>query len=166
MRNRSVFRLPGRYSPPRQNWLTGLSHMSIALKSMSGRLAPFSRPVLRRRMWKHHGRLLFSARTVSFTHLTESRTLSWRLGSAEAPGIFQRFQAWLVLLCSNSTATQCQQDTFTGKLMHSLQYKSASEHKSKKVFIIGSATSAHDIAAEHSNNGIGISAIFESLSWL
>jgi hypothetical protein len=39
--------------------------------------------------------------------------------------------------------------------MHSLQYKDASEHMSKRVFIIGCGTSAHDIATDHGNQEIG-----------
>lgn len=44
--------------------------------------------------------------------------------------------------------------------MHSMQFKNALEHKSKRVFIIGSATSAHDIAADHCAQGIGQSVLF------
>ncbi|KAG8220291.1 FAD/NAD(P)-binding domain-containing protein [Butyriboletus roseoflavus] len=47
-------------------------------------------------------------------------------------------------------------DTFSGKIMHSMQYRNALEHKSKRVFIIGSGTSAHDIAVDHCAAGIDV----------
>jgi len=47
-------------------------------------------------------------------------------------------------------------DTFSGKIIHSMQYRNALEHKSKRVFIIGSGTSAHDIAADHCAQGVDV----------
>ncbi|KAL5507063.1 hypothetical protein ACEPAH_6519 [Sanghuangporus vaninii] len=45
-------------------------------------------------------------------------------------------------------------EKFKGKLIHTAQYKTAKEHNGKKVVIIGSCTSGHDVAQDHGKRGI------------
>ncbi|GJE96848.1 NAD(P)/FAD-dependent oxidoreductase [Phanerochaete sordida] len=47
------------------------------------------------------------------------------------------------------------QEEFQGRLMHSTQYRSAKGLDAKKVVIMGACTSAHDIASDCVNHGIG-----------
>ncbi|KAG6815853.1 hypothetical protein H0H87_010744 [Tephrocybe sp. NHM501043] len=45
--------------------------------------------------------------------------------------------------------------TYTGETLHSSQYKRAADYRGKKVFVIGSGNSGHDIASDLARNDIG-----------
>ncbi|KAJ7113220.1 hypothetical protein C8R44DRAFT_741549 [Mycena epipterygia] len=47
-------------------------------------------------------------------------------------------------------------DRFKGQILHSTQHKRATDHAGKKVVIIGAGTSAHDIAVDYYNHGVGV----------
>ena len=46
-------------------------------------------------------------------------------------------------------------DEYQGQVLHSIFHDSARDHLGKKVFIVGAATSAHDIAADYAAHGVG-----------
>ncbi|KAH9484720.1 Indole-3-pyruvate monooxygenase YUCCA1 [Psilocybe cubensis] len=46
-------------------------------------------------------------------------------------------------------------DTFKGQILHSSQHKRALDHAGKKVIIVGACTSAHDIAVDYYDHGVG-----------
>ncbi|KZT00875.1 FAD/NAD-P-binding domain-containing protein [Laetiporus sulphureus 93-53] len=48
------------------------------------------------------------------------------------------------------------QEEFQGQILHSTQHKSARDHLGKKVVLIGSATSAHDVAADYVDHGVDV----------
>ncbi|EJD03237.1 FAD/NAD-binding domain-containing protein [Fomitiporia mediterranea MF3/22] len=48
---------------------------------------------------------------------------------------------------------------FKGKTIHTTQYKSAKEHDGKKVVVIGSCTSAHDVTHDHAKRGIDVTMV-------
>ncbi|KAF5392789.1 hypothetical protein D9757_000854 [Collybiopsis confluens] len=47
-------------------------------------------------------------------------------------------------------------ESFKGQILHSSEHKLASDHAGKKVVVIGSCTSAHDIASDYSLNGVDV----------
>ena len=47
------------------------------------------------------------------------------------------------------------QETFKGEVIHTSEFVSAKNNAGKKVVIIGSGTSAHDVAADHVENNVG-----------
>ncbi|KAF9534508.1 hypothetical protein CPB83DRAFT_844342 [Crepidotus variabilis] len=50
-------------------------------------------------------------------------------------------------------------DKFEGQMLHSMEHKSALDHVGKRVVVIGSGTSAHDISAEYVENGIDVTMV-------
>ncbi|TBU34305.1 FAD/NAD(P)-binding domain-containing protein [Dichomitus squalens] len=48
------------------------------------------------------------------------------------------------------------QEEYQGQVLHSTQHNSARDHLGKKVFIVGAATSAHDIAADYAEHGVDV----------
>ncbi|EPQ61348.1 flavin-containing monooxygenase, partial [Gloeophyllum trabeum ATCC 11539] len=57
-------------------------------------------------------------------------------------------------------------DQFKGRITHSAQHKSAKDHVGKKVVIVGSCTSAHDIAAEHAEHGVDVTMVQRSPTYI
>ncbi|PPQ75216.1 hypothetical protein CVT24_010175 [Panaeolus cyanescens] len=55
-------------------------------------------------------------------------------------------------------------DTFKGQILHSTQHKKASDHTGKKVVVVGSCTSAHDIATEYYSHNIDVTLFQRSSS--
>jgi len=47
------------------------------------------------------------------------------------------------------------QESFKGEVIHTSEFINAKNNAGKKVVIIGAATSAHDVAADHVLNGVG-----------
>ncbi|KAK0240273.1 hypothetical protein EDD85DRAFT_824912 [Armillaria nabsnona] len=47
-------------------------------------------------------------------------------------------------------------DKFRGQVLHSLQHGKAEDHIGKKVVVIGSCTSAHDICVDYYNHGVDV----------
>ncbi|KAL5534810.1 hypothetical protein ACEPAG_1274 [Sanghuangporus baumii] len=57
-------------------------------------------------------------------------------------------------------------DKFEGKMIHSSKYKTAREHKGKKVVIIGACTSGHDIAHDHYTHGVDVTIYQRSSTYI
>ncbi|CAK5275373.1 unnamed protein product [Mycena citricolor] len=57
-------------------------------------------------------------------------------------------------------------DTFKGQLLHSSQHKRASDHKGKKVVVIGACTSAHDICADYYKHDIDVTMYQRSSTYI
>ena len=55
----------------------------------------------------------------------------------------------------SSISTLQIQDEFEGEILHSTQYKSATDHIGKKVVVVGAGTSGHDISADCVEHGVG-----------
>ncbi|CCM06537.1 uncharacterized protein FIBRA_08811 [Fibroporia radiculosa] len=51
------------------------------------------------------------------------------------------------------------QEEFHGQILHSTQHRSARDHLGKKVIVVGSATSAHDIAADYVDHGVDVTLV-------
>lgn len=47
------------------------------------------------------------------------------------------------------------QESFEGEIIHTSKFTSAKNNSGKKVVIIGAGSSAHDVAADHVENGVG-----------
>ena len=47
------------------------------------------------------------------------------------------------------------QESFKGEIIHSSLFRNAKKNAGKKVLIIGAGVSAHDIAADHVEHGVG-----------
>ncbi|TFK35618.1 hypothetical protein BDQ12DRAFT_688042 [Crucibulum laeve] len=47
-------------------------------------------------------------------------------------------------------------DEFKGQIIHSTQHNKATDHLGKKIFVIGSGASAHDISVDYVNHGIDV----------
>ncbi|KAF8150950.1 hypothetical protein B0H34DRAFT_730728 [Crassisporium funariophilum] len=47
-------------------------------------------------------------------------------------------------------------DTFKGQILHSLQHDKAKDHTGKKVVVVGSCTSAHDISVDYADHNIDV----------
>ena len=47
------------------------------------------------------------------------------------------------------------QENFKGEILHTTEFVSANNNAGKKVVIIGTGTSAHDVAEDHVKNGVG-----------
>ncbi|KAF5359790.1 hypothetical protein D9756_003005 [Leucocoprinus leucothites] len=54
------------------------------------------------------------------------------------------------------TPTYPGMDKFKGQVLHSAQHKSAKDHLGKKVVLIGSCTSAHDLGVEYYDHGVDV----------
>jgi cation diffusion facilitator CzcD-associated flavoprotein CzcO len=52
------------------------------------------------------------------------------------------------------------QGEFSGKILHSSTHKTPQVHIGKKVAVIGSSTSSHDVCADLAKHGIGMSIFF------
>ncbi|KAK1217332.1 hypothetical protein PQX77_020013 [Marasmius sp. AFHP31] len=57
-------------------------------------------------------------------------------------------------------------DVFRGQILHSFQYKRASDHTGKKVVVIGACTSAHDIASDCYLNGVDVTMYQRSQTYI
>lgn len=49
----------------------------------------------------------------------------------------------------------CLQEEFEGEIIHSFQYTTAKKYAGKKVVVVGTATSGHDVAFDLANHGVG-----------
>ncbi|TFK70711.1 FAD/NAD(P)-binding domain-containing protein [Pluteus cervinus] len=57
-------------------------------------------------------------------------------------------------------------DKFEGKFLHSLQHRKAADHAGKKVVVIGSCTSAHDISEDYYRHGVDITMFQRSSTYI
>ncbi|KAF9007493.1 hypothetical protein BDQ17DRAFT_218727 [Cyathus striatus] len=57
-------------------------------------------------------------------------------------------------------------DTFKGKILHSLQHDKATDHAGKKIVVIGSCTSAHDICTDYYEHGIDVTMYQRSSTYV
>ncbi|KIM53187.1 hypothetical protein SCLCIDRAFT_1158567 [Scleroderma citrinum Foug A] len=51
------------------------------------------------------------------------------------------------------------QEEFKGQVLHSTQHKVAIDHRGKKVAVVGSCTSAHDICSDYADHGIDVTMV-------
>jgi cation diffusion facilitator CzcD-associated flavoprotein CzcO len=51
------------------------------------------------------------------------------------------------------------QDGFAGELLHSSAHKTAADHIGKKVVVVGSSTSSHDVCLDLAKHGVGASCL-------
>ncbi|KAF9078745.1 hypothetical protein BDP27DRAFT_1206778 [Rhodocollybia butyracea] len=58
------------------------------------------------------------------------------------------------------------QDSFKGQILHSSEHSLASDHQGKKVVVIGSCTSAHDIASDYYLNGVDVTMYQRSSTYI
>ena len=61
----------------------------------------------------------------------------------------------------NSPETQ---ESFKGEIIHTSEHTSARNNAGKKVVVIGAGVSAHDVAADHVENGVGEVVCHSSIS--
>ncbi|KAK6992953.1 flavin-containing monooxygenase [Favolaschia claudopus] len=57
-------------------------------------------------------------------------------------------------------------DKFKGQIIHSTQHKRATDHKGKKVVVVGACTSAHDIAVDYYEQGVDVTIYQRSSSYV
>ncbi|KAG2078548.1 FAD/NAD(P)-binding domain-containing protein [Suillus decipiens] len=58
------------------------------------------------------------------------------------------------------------QDDFHGQILHSSQHNLATDHSGKKVVVVGACTSAHDICADYVDNGVDVTMVQRSPSYI
>ncbi|KAI9573940.1 FAD/NAD(P)-binding domain-containing protein [Boletus coccyginus] len=58
------------------------------------------------------------------------------------------------------------QDEFGGQILHSTQHKYASDHLGKKVAVVGSCTSAHDICADYVDHGVDVTMVQRGATYI
>ncbi|KZP29876.1 FAD/NAD(P)-binding domain-containing protein [Athelia psychrophila] len=112
---------------------------------------------------------VWTSSTVLSAHRSElDAEIGWAIDIRRSDGTIRTFKHVTQLIMATGVGGGTSNfpkypgmDIFSGKLLHSFQYKDASEHKSKKVFIIGSGSSGHDIAFDHCNQGIVDVTIFQ-----
>ncbi|KAF8903686.1 hypothetical protein CPB84DRAFT_1814587 [Gymnopilus junonius] len=56
--------------------------------------------------------------------------------------------------------------SFKGQVLHSLQHEKATDHAGKKVVVIGSCTSAHDICVDYADHGIDVTMFQRSSTYI
>jgi lysine/ornithine N-monooxygenase len=84
--------------------------------------------------------------------------LPW--GSELEHGAFQKslsrsFLPVLLALKYTGLIPCCLQEIFEGEVIHSLQYTTAKKYAGKKVVVVGTATSGHDVASDLASHGVG-----------
>ncbi|KAF5378871.1 hypothetical protein D9615_006928 [Tricholomella constricta] len=57
-------------------------------------------------------------------------------------------------------------DVFKGELLHSSRHKKATDHTGKKVVVVGACTSAHDICADYYENGVDVTMVQRSSTYI
>ncbi|CAA7267532.1 unnamed protein product [Cyclocybe aegerita] len=57
-------------------------------------------------------------------------------------------------------------DTFKGQILHSTQHDRALDHAGKKVLVIGSCTSAHDISVDYADYGVDVTMFQRSSTYV
>ncbi|EKM78021.1 hypothetical protein AGABI1DRAFT_76376 [Agaricus bisporus var. burnettii JB137-S8] len=57
-------------------------------------------------------------------------------------------------------------DVFKGPLLHSLQHRKATDHLGKKVVVIGSCTSGHDISVDYADHGVDVTMFQRSSTYI
>ncbi|KAF8960044.1 hypothetical protein BDZ97DRAFT_1835231 [Flammula alnicola] len=57
-------------------------------------------------------------------------------------------------------------NVFKGQILHSLQHKRATDHAGKKVVVIGSCTSAHDICVDYVDHGVDVTMFQRSSTYV
>ncbi|KAF8813451.1 hypothetical protein BYT27DRAFT_7180991 [Phlegmacium glaucopus] len=57
-------------------------------------------------------------------------------------------------------------DTFKGQVLHSAQHDKATHHIGKKVVVIGSCTSAHDICVDYADHGVDVTMFQRSSTYV
>ncbi|KAF8656499.1 hypothetical protein AX16_002518 [Volvariella volvacea WC 439] len=57
-------------------------------------------------------------------------------------------------------------DKFKGQILHSSQHKKATDHAGKKVVVIGSCTSAHDICSDYYKHGVDVTMFQRSSTYV
>ncbi|KAG2090630.1 uncharacterized protein F5147DRAFT_787192 [Suillus discolor] len=58
------------------------------------------------------------------------------------------------------------QDDFKGQILHSSHHNLATDHAGKKVVVVGACTSAHDICADYVENGVDVTMVQRSPSYI
>ncbi|OAX37347.1 FAD/NAD(P)-binding domain-containing protein, partial [Rhizopogon vinicolor AM-OR11-026] len=58
------------------------------------------------------------------------------------------------------------QDEFKGQILHSTKHNLATDHAGKKVVVVGACTSAHDICADYVENGVDVTMVQRSPSYI
>ncbi|KAF8345497.1 hypothetical protein F5887DRAFT_1158732 [Amanita rubescens] len=58
------------------------------------------------------------------------------------------------------------EEKFRGQILHSVQYKRATDHAGKKVVVVGACTSAHDIACDCYTHGIDVTMYQRSSTYV
>ncbi|KXN87226.1 putative indole-3-pyruvate monooxygenase YUCCA8 [Leucoagaricus sp. SymC.cos] len=57
-------------------------------------------------------------------------------------------------------------DVFKGPILHSLHHDKATDHLGKKIVVIGSCTSAHDISVDYANHGVDVTMFQRSSTYI
>ncbi|KAF5359804.1 hypothetical protein D9756_003004 [Leucocoprinus leucothites] len=57
-------------------------------------------------------------------------------------------------------------DVFKGPILHSLQHNKAEDHLGKRVVVIGSCTSAHDISVDYANHDVDVTMFQRSATYI
>ncbi|KAJ3506969.1 hypothetical protein NLJ89_g6569 [Agrocybe chaxingu] len=57
-------------------------------------------------------------------------------------------------------------DTFKGQILHSTQHDRALDHAGKKVVVVGSCTSAHDISVDYADHGVDVTMFQRSSTYV
>ncbi|EGO00127.1 hypothetical protein SERLA73DRAFT_107112 [Serpula lacrymans var. lacrymans S7.3] len=101
-----------------------------------------------------------------------SSKYKWRVNVKRADGSERVFQVNHVVFCLGiggsipRIPTYPGIDEFKGQVLHSISHGKALDHAGKKVVVVGSCTSAHDICADYYEHGIDITMCQRSPTYI
>ncbi|KAG2357457.1 hypothetical protein BDR07DRAFT_1363138 [Suillus spraguei] len=111
-----------------------------------------------------------SATVVSVIPGTKGK--KWTVAVQRADGVERTFEVNHVVFALGSDNGMARipdipgQDDFKGQILHSSEYNLASDHSGKKIVVVGSCTSAHDICADYAENGVDVTMVQRGPSYI
>ncbi|KAH8119454.1 FAD/NAD-binding domain-containing protein [Phellopilus nigrolimitatus] len=83
----------------------------------------------------------------------------WKVHISRADGQTRVLKPRHVVFATGLFGGPPRMPTFPGMIVHTTQYKTAREHKGKKVVIVGACTSGHDVALDHAKQDVDVTIL-------
>ncbi|KAF8884029.1 FAD/NAD-P-binding domain-containing protein [Infundibulicybe gibba] len=97
-----------------------------------------------------------SARVVS---ASQDASDMWHVTVKRDDGHKRVFKVKHFILAQGFGGGKGHMPSYPGMILHSLEYKKATDHTGKKVAVIGACTSGHDICVDYVDNGVDVTMI-------
>ncbi|KXN82269.1 putative indole-3-pyruvate monooxygenase YUCCA11 [Leucoagaricus sp. SymC.cos] len=102
----------------------------------------------------------------TITGATQDENGSWHVGIIRGDGSERKFIVNHIIFATGLGGGAIKsfeypglKDAFKGEYLHSTQHKRALDHAGKKVVVVGSGTSAHDIARDYYEHGVDVTMV-------